>query len=931
MCRNTIFRFYTAHILVLLAWLCVGAFSAAQAETSNEYLQEAQGYAKKGDVNSAIIQLKNALQKDPKNIKARYFLGLNYLRRGDGAGAEKEFDRARSLGMPLQELAIPLGRAYLMQGKAQEMLTEIKLDDAYPNDVNSGIHVLRASAYLGLGDEDKAAKAYQEALKLDPHSLDALLGQARMAVGQHQFDTAQGLTDRVLKEQPKSGEAWTVQGEIARLKGDFPSAKTSFDKAVELEPASVPALLGSASVSIALGDMAMAKNRIDTILRYLPNHPIANYLHAVVLFQEKDLDGAAEALQAVLQRAPDHIPSLQLMGSIDFAKGRLEQAVQELSRVGTAVPDNIPVAKLLAATHLKLKQPAKAVEVLENVVAKAPQDAQLLALIGTAYIQNQQTEKGTEYLERAVEAAPDAAGIRTQLALGRLASGETMEAVKDLESAVDLGQNVFQADVLLTMVHLRKREFRQALESAQDFVKKLPDNPLPYNLMGVASLGLNNPKAARENFEKALEKDPKFLPAILNVAHLDESEGNVDAARQKYLFVLKQQEGHVGALMSLAKISEQQGNEEQALKYYETAWKDNSGAVQPGLVLIDYFNRKRQPLRAISIARELKALHPENPMVLSALGTSQMAAKDFRNAVNTFTEMVKLLPQSEQAHYLLGQGNFAADDTGAARSQFKKALGIKKDFLPAQIALARLEMKSNRTNDAMQIAQTIQKQRPKEEAGYRLEGDVWMNKGDYSKAADVYRHAYERFKTSALAVANFEARKRARIAKPYLPLEDWLKDHPDDASVHFILGGAYQEEQKLAAAVKQYELVVKNMPNNVAALNNLAWASHELKQPGAVGYAERAYALASDAPAVIDTLGWLLVETGNSGRGLTLLQEAVAKAPHIAEIRYHLAVGLHKAGRNAEAKAELEKVLEMEQDSAAANNAQALLTELSKI
>ena len=85
------------------------------------------------------------------------------------------------------------------------------------------------------------------------------------------------------------------------------------------------------------------------------------------------------------------------------------------------------------------------------------------------------------------------------------------------------------------------------------------------------------------------------------------------------------------------------------------------------------------------------------------------------------------------------------------------------------------------------------------------------------------------------------------------------------------------------------------------------------------------------APAVIDTLGWLLVETGNSGRGLTLLQEAVAKAPHIAEIRYHLAVGLHKAGRNAEAKAELEKVLEMEQDSAAANNAQALLTELSKI
>jgi len=514
--------------------------------------------------------------------------------------------------------------------------------------------------------------------------------------------------------------------------------------------------------------------------------------------------------------------------------------------------------------------------------------------------------------------------------LGRLATGETSQAVKELEAAVDLGQNVFQADVLLTMVHLRKKEYQKALEQAQSFSKKLPENPLPYNLMGAANMGLNKPKVARQFFEQALKKDAKFIPAMLNLGLLDESEGNTAAARERYLTIVKLHEGHLGAIMSLARIAEQQGAEEQALKYYETAWKSNAGAIQPGLVLVEYFNRKGQPLRAISVARELKTLHPENPAVLNALGMSQVAAKDFHNAVNTYAEMVKLLPQSEQAHFLLGQSHRALENFSAARNYFKKALGITKDFLPAQLALAGLEMKTDHANDAMKIAQTIQKQRPTEIAGYRLEGDILMSKGDITKAVDVYQRAYEKFKTSSLVVALYEARKQAHMDKPYRSLEEWLEDHPDDVSLHFLLGGAYQEDDKPDAAVKQYELVLKAKPDDVAALNNMAWASYKLGKAGSLKYAERAYGLASDNPAVVDTLGWLLVETGDAGRGLTLLQQAVAKAPHIPEIRYHLAVGLHKAGRNAEAKTELKRALDAGADFSEAGNARALLITLGK-
>jgi Tfp pilus assembly protein PilF len=58
--------------------------------------------------------------------------------------------------------------------------------------------------------------------------------------------------------------------------------------------------------------------------------------------------------------------------------------------------------------------------------------------------------------------------------------------------------------------------------------------------------------------------------------------------------------------------------------------------------------------------------------------------------------------------------------------------------------------------------------------------------------------------------------------------------------------------------------VVKRNPNNPAALNNLAWAYQQEKDPRALGTAEQAFKLAGDNPGVLDTLGWMLVEQGNT-------------------------------------------------------------------
>jgi Tfp pilus assembly protein PilF len=134
--------------------------------------------------------------------------------------------------------------------------------------------------------------------------------------------------------------------------------------------------------------------------------------------------------------------------------------------------------------------------------------------------------------------------------------------------------------------------------------------------------------------------------------------------------------------------------------------------------------------------------------------------------------------------------------------------------------------------------------------------------------------------------------------------------------------------QQTKAAIQQFQAVLKEDPKNLVALNNLATAYQQEKDPRALEYAEKAHALAPDSAAVLDTLGWILVEQGNTARGLPLLQKAVSLAPAAPDIRYHLAAALARTGDNAAARKELVQVLDSGKSFAGMDEAQALQKKL---
>ena len=906
----------------------IATAAAVDKEKSERYLREAQEFIKKGDGNAAVIQLKNALQSDPGNITARQILGEIYLRVGNGPSAEKEFRAAIRRGANDTKVRILLARAYLLQGKNREALDEVS-GDITNEEVRPDALIVKGQALLGLREFEQARAALTEADKLKPEDVRAKIGLAQSFVSQGKIKEGEAEIDEALGRKPDSVEALVLKGELRRLNKDLDGAVAQFDKAVNVNDRNLLARLGRAASLIDLGKDQDAQADLDAVFRRVPKHPLASYLQALVLAKKKDYAAAQETLQQAGRFLDNHMPSVFLRGAINYALNQYEQAVANLERYTQAVPSNVRARKLLGATLVRKREAARAIKVLEPMVTEDTKDAQLLTLLGSAYMQVGKFNEGTAYFSRASEAAPDVASIRMQQALGSLAQGESDAAVGQLESAINLDPEARQAGVLLALVKLRKRDFDGALEAAQRLQKQMPDNPLADNLIGAAQLGKNDTAAARATFEKALEKKGDFHPARMNLAQLELQAKNVGAAKEHYQTIIEQDSKHMGAMLAMANIAAQEKDRTGVINWLKRAGEANPNSLTPNLRLVQFYGSNREFQKAVAVARELSNRQPDNPRVLEALGRAQTASGDPIAAVQTYKRLAALNPNSAAILGLVAGAQISAKDPDAARLTLKDAMALDEKYLPAKIALVELESSQENFDEAISLAEELKTTQPDSHYGDLLIGDVRMRQKQYAEAAAAYEDALKKSDIATLAIRRFNANRQAGSTDQALEqLQSWV-DRKDDRGARHVLASAYLSADKHDGAIRESEKLLKNEPQNPVLLNNLAWLYQQRNDKRAKDYAEKAYAAAPKSAAVIDTLGWILVEQDyDAKRGVELLREAHEIAPKQGDIHYHLAVGLHKTGNDAEAKRNLERLIGSGTEFPSKEDAKSLLKKL---
>ncbi len=908
--------------------LSASLLTACGKEDSVALLAEARAMIAAGDYKAATIQLKNALTQDENNAEARFELGKLYLDQSDLASAEKEFRRAREAGYEANVVNPMIARALLGQREFERLLDELPAP-AEASSEAATLLALRAKAELALDRKEDARKTTERALQAAPSNPDVHLALAQLALSDGDIDKALQEIDLALAADPKHRDSLMLKGDLLRATGKTAEATAVYQALLQIDPKHVNARLALAGIAIAEKRLPDARNEVDAALKAMPNNLQARYTSALIDFQEKKTERARDTLAAVLKAAPGYLPALLLGGSIEFTLGNLQTAEAHLNKVVKATPDNLYAARLMAATQLRLGRPDDAERTLAPALKAASQDPGVLVIAGEIALAKKDFAKASSYFEQAAKRSPDSAAIRTELGIARLAEGDS-RAMADLQAAAGMEGDSSRADTFIILSQLRDKQFDAALASIAAMEKKQPDNPLVWNYRGAAYIGKEDRARARESFGRALKLNPAFFPAAANLAQLDLQDKQPAAARQRFEGILKADPKHLNAMLALADLALREKDEKAFVSWLTKAASTHPQALQPRVALARYQLSKGDKNQALATAREAVNAQPDNPVALELLGNTQLALGDTTNALGSYRKLAEKQPGQAAPLAKVARAQVAAKDFTGARKTLQDALRIQPDFLEAQLMLGSVEIQDARYDEASKLAKQVQQKHPNNPAGFILEGDTANARKDYPAALAAYERAHQLAPSGGLLVRQFQilaASQRAEEGEKRLVA--WLATHPEDVSTRAVLAESLIKRGQYKAAIEQYLILNKSNPGNLVILNNLAWALSEARDPRAREFAEQAYKIKPDDAAVMDTLGWILVQEGQIARGLGLLQKALSKAPDSADIQWHLAYALNANGDKARARQELKLLLDRRVRFSAENKAQALYQQLT--
>jgi len=269
-----------------------------------------------------------------------------------------------------------------------------------------------------------------------------------------------------------------------------------------------------------------------------------------------------------------------------------------------------------------------------------------------------------------------------------------------------------------------------------------------------------------------------------------------------------------------------------------------------------------------------------------------------------------------------------AGEFEAARATLSAGIASSPNNYQLYQDLAMIDLKSTGVEAALATADRLQGQ-ARDFADLRaLKGDLYLAANRPIDAVDAYEKEFKANPSSMLVTRLAGADMRSgRVDAATKLLIEWVSQHPDDLPVTQQLSEIMLATERYSDASVYLEQLLKKKPYDAVALNNLAWIYQQKGDDRALNTARRAYVLAPNAQTA-DTLGWILVTSGNATNGVALLRQASVEASTDPRVVYHYAVALKDTGDKNEAIKQLNVVVGLQGAAKEKDDAKRLLTDL---
>lgn len=235
--------------------------------------------------------------------------------------------------------------------------------------------------------------------------------------------------------------------------------------------------------------------------------------------------------------------------------------------------------------------------------------------------------------------------------------------------------------------------------SAQAEVDRNPTSSRAHANLGLAFLKERHFKEAAEQFEIALNFNPDFYLALLNLAKTKMRLGQLDEAASLYEKARQQKDDDPTAQIGLAHIAMRHGDYKQAVDLLNRTIKQHDTALprfQMGIALLCLGMKDR----ALSQFRSAARLQVRSPSLHVSLGAAYVMLRDFSRATRSFRTALSLSPRMLTAVHGLAITLIDRHDTESASRLLSEHLKIQPEDFRAREILAQAFISECHFNEA---------------------------------------------------------------------------------------------------------------------------------------------------------------------------------------------------------------------------------------
>ena len=891
-------------------------------------LQQAKLLLSKGDFQGASLQLRTAVRDNPSSAEAHALLGQLYIASDDPIAAEHEIKQAMVLHWDQASSLAVLSQAYMRQSKWTEILKEIPPKGSIPEQTAYFL-MTRAVAERELKDPGKSVETLAEAERLAPQNSEVHLVAARFAQQDGHLDHAFDEIDRSLEIEPGRIDALRFKARLLLTKGDPKGSLALLDRAIAGAPGRSDLLVERAALLLTLDDDAKARADVSAVLDRDPKNVPARFISAVLLIRQSKFAESETELQRIDPFLERFQRGLYFKAMVKARLGQNGQAEDAIMTYTGRVPRDPDGVRLLAQIELSTKHPDRAIPYLLKAVQNGQRDAETLDLLGRAYAMNGNSREAETTLQQASQLAKNSTDL-TRLASARLQVGDLSGAATDLQNSLDLAPSQPGAGEALVATALRLGQLERAQQALENLRSQSGETEAVGNLTGLLKLAQLDPQGALTAFAETAKRFPDAVAPKLNQAKVLLQLNRAADALPLLQSILDKAPAQADALTLYAQVLLQQGRAPEAVEAAERARKadpTNLGLINGEAQL---YARMQQYSKALEVIETAKVAGKTPTQLLTTQASIQLAAGQTDAAKKSFSDLVAAEPNDIPAVLADADLLIRLKDFDGARKVLVAANERQPDNLQLLQARVRVDLIDKGLDAALSTADQLAADPAMLPAAASLKGGLLMGAQRSKDAVSAFRTQYEKNPSSALVVALAQALNASGDANgSATELLKWQATHPDDPAVAQLLGTLDITAHRYDSSERNFQIALKAQPNDLVALNNLAWIYQQKGDRRAREYAQRAFEQAP-TPEVTDTLAWILVQQGDAAKAAPLLTAAVAGRPQNLTIKYHLAVALKDSGHPDEAIETLRSVVASPDAFDDRPAAQSLLTEMTK-